>query len=829
LKKLKLYYYDKKNSTIENVSFFKNLLNSSGQGFLISVFFIAFLVCIDYGARQLAIVFCNSTNNLLNTIADWIYLTNTIIGVKYIDYFKDIIVIVAGILGVILGLFFTTFLNIITSKYSNINSIIVNELLKQKVINRYFKLLAILVASSIIFQLLLIIGYNPTFISCFLFTFTVIISLLAFISLGRYILIYFNAGNIVLDLIESCNKILNRVYDNKIYFKKSKRGIHILGEINRNIKKIELIVEESTKPQLNNTALDSISDQLLSFALYYNSFKHTFPSNKNWHNKVLKYKRWEEASSTEFELFSTTGSPIIPQTEDDYFSIEKQLIKTQFLIFKYLSNTESRIQLISNQHKYLQIISVQCEIEIFDIFFDNLETFIKDNLIESDSQTNKRNLQLVSLYSILLTQYLVGFNHNLGQILSKNQLKEVAKAIHYDEDKDSIMQFPYKIRIWADNYQQKLSHEKQIENQILTPLFYTEYAMAFQFQYIFKNYFVEISKSIHKRINSFSNYLNTQKHSLESLEFLSESLDIYKKVEFFSGIIEEKISSEVSPLNLKNEEEFNFSERKELLLDNKKSLKNSINAIWEVGWSGYSVNNNELPDFFGNFYQLICEDILNKAFNITLDEFIEYLPKFYAYNILYIESLRKKIDPNRIETTTLKLFPIIVDLFEISSIAILLFKIHDNSELQNCFFNFWDNAHKKNEQKDKVFWEIVFSTYQYFNQPQFGLSNPSYIKEHKRRNQIEKYLKESDLTRLITKKEKLILPTQCYVTDINDIYIKEVVQGLSVNGYRGLDSNILTDIMIEYFLRTRISLKNLKIKETRYGKSLKRRMERDSK
>lgn len=389
------------------------MFSSSKQGFLISILFIGFLLSLDYGARKITIYLCFSANNTLNSCADFFYKVNDFIGVKFLDYFKDVIVIVAGVLGVILGLFFTTFLNIITSKYSNINSTIISQLLEQKVINRYFKLLAILVSSSIIFQFLLVIGYYPTFLSAFLFSLIVIVTLLAFIFFGRYSLIYFNAGNLVFDLISSCNQILNRVYENKKYFYTNQKGKETLPSIIRNIEKIKIIVEESTKPQLSNTALDSISDELLSFAIRYNSFKHTFPSDKDWHPKAQKHKRWDEASSSEFEMFSRIGSSLFPETVDDFLYIEKQIINTQFFIFRNIVNPNGKVQLIYNQFKYLQTVSFQCEVELFETFFDQLESYVKDNLKIKDNKENEENLQLISLYANLLIQYLVGLNCNI--------------------------------------------------------------------------------------------------------------------------------------------------------------------------------------------------------------------------------------------------------------------------------------------------------------------------------------------------------------------------------------------------------------------------------
>ena len=117
MKKLKVTYYDKKIGLKENIGFFKQLFNSSKQGLLVSVIFIGTLVGLDIGAREIVNTLSSSTNNTFNSLADYLLKINAFIGVKYLDYFKDVIVIVAGVLGVILGLFFTTFLKFSTLLY----------------------------------------------------------------------------------------------------------------------------------------------------------------------------------------------------------------------------------------------------------------------------------------------------------------------------------------------------------------------------------------------------------------------------------------------------------------------------------------------------------------------------------------------------------------------------------------------------------------------------------------------------------------------------------------------------------------------------------------
>lgn len=826
MRNLKLSYYNKKTILSENIGFLKGLLNTSKSGLWVSVVYIGFLVGLDFIARQLAFVFCNSTCSFLNQIADIVYKINEVIGIKLLDYFKDVIVIVAGVLGVILGLFFTTFMSIITTKYSNFNGIIINQLLEHKLINRYLKFLAILVSSAIIFQFFLILGYKPTFISAFLFTVSVIVGLLAFIFLGRYSITYFNAGNLVSDLKEDCEKTYHKYYYNKKHYKSNIEGKQILLRIMMNIDKIELITQESVKLQLNNTDLQGNSNSLLDLAIYFNSIKHTFPSNKEWFPKVQKYKSWDEASSTEYEMFSRTGATPFPENVDDYLSVEKKLINAQFFIFGSLKTTDEKIQSVYNQYKYLQVISFQCEVDLFEIYFNQLEKFIKDNLQKTDLKENRDNLQFISLFATLFVQYLVGFNFNLEKIITESRLRELAKSIHSNDDTDKIMHFPFSIRLWIDKYQEKLRNESFYEGKISTPLFYTEYELAFQFQLLFKSSFEKIADNLHSKINSFSKYLKDNKFELEALEFLSESLEVYRKIEYFSGTIENKIENIINPLNSKNEDRFTFIERVKLLEKNTLNYKHAINEIWELGLFSFNIQDKELPDIYGNVYQLICKDILDKSFESAGNDLIEYLPKFYTYNLLYIENIKKKNNHLQPEDIAIRLLPIIIDLFEISAIVIILYKTYNNNELKETFTNYWTNLHKSVVEKEKIFWKTIYSVYDLFKQ--YNHLGGNYVRKYERQQRVETYLKQSDFVRLETIQGQSLFPRQHYVTDIEDIYIKEVVSTLGTDNLNSYNFVDLSEIFIECYLRQQESLKDLSIKETRYGKNIRRNMAADS-
>ncbi|WP_298367564.1 hypothetical protein [uncultured Lutibacter sp.] len=697
--------------------------------------------------------------------------------------------------------------------------------------NRYFKLLANLVSCSIIFQLLLIIGYNPTLVSVLLFTFSVLITLTSFIFFGRYSLIYFNAGNLVVDLIENNNLALRRYVNNKEYFKKNNKGGEILTIIGRNIQKIRLIVEESSKPQLSNTNFRKISNDLLTFSISYNSIKHKFPSNKSWHRKINVHKKWEEASSTELNIFNSTGSSLIPKSVEDYINIEKQIIENQFFIFENIEKVAQKNELIYNQLSYIQTIAFQCEFEIYKLLFDRLEKTTIKTIDKTNIDEYALEYQAITIYANLFIQYLVGFNYNFDRLITENNIRKLAIKIHTLKNIDDVFNYPYKLRMWIDNYQVKLRKEIHNEGNVRTPLFYTEYELAKNIQLIFKEHLFEVSLDLINRIPNFSKLLKETKSQyaeLNAFVFLNESLDTFNKIDYFSNIVKSKIDKTLNNFNLKKAIDFEFSKQEKLLKESNNARIDCINEIWEVGNETFEVNNKDIPDMFGVYYQIINKDIVDKAFFNNSESLKNYIHKYYKFNILYIFKLKEEINGDNLHYISSKLFPLIVDLFEVSSISFIMARIHNLSNIEEEIFNYWDIIFKDDEVEELNFWKFIMGIYNYFNHTFFSLSSSSFVNEVARKRRLEDFLKESDFVRLENQNGSGRFPLgKIYVSNINDYYIKSIVTRLSTGYGSGLKSDDLSELFIEFYLRSRIALKSLEIKETNYGSNLKRFVERD--
>lgn len=228
---------------------------------------------------------------------------------------------------------------------------------------------------------------------------------------------------------------------------------------------------------------------------------------------------------------------------------------------------------------------------------------------------------------------------------------------------------------------------------------------------------------------------------------------------------------------------------------------------------------------FGSIYNLLCRDIVHKALNDRSD-FVKYFKRFIVFNAFYGSEVRKSIDLSNTEDVpyrSMKVYPIVTDLFEVCSIAIVLFKMHNDKELETVFFDCLDNLF--DEEKRKGFWTAMIVFYEWYKNPSINLFAPPNLGQQERERVISDYLKSSDLVRLEDYHGRF--PSyQKYVTDIEDIYLKCVLRKLRAehNYFEYLD---LADLFLEFYLRNQPYLKDLTIKETGHGKYIKTQEDED--
>lgn len=819
-KKKSLFFlkvFDKKKEFSARARFGKTIFSNSIKGFLWGIVIIFLIIGFDESLLYISEILYTFPNGSFACEAITYLDKSSYVKIIKYEYFSEVVSISAGILGVLLGLFYTAFLTIIATKYSNVNSIISIELLENKSLNKYFTLLSVLTSVSVLFQLLLSTGYQPTFISSLFFLIVIISALNSFIKYGKLTLIYFDISFLVNDIINECYGIIFKISAQKSNIDNLKKGKDLIKRIYRNIEKIELIINEAKLPHASNTSFDSISNELLKFSIFYNNFKHTIPSRKGWHLQESIPFNWEDAKEWNFNILRTTGVYALPKSVDSYSFIERRIIEAKLELFRQFLTPDKGVDVLLEEYQFSQVISFQKDFEVTSFFLNQFQKIILDKIAEYPD-SNFFHLQLVSVYSKFLVAYIVGYNYQIN-VFSVTNLKKLASAIHNFKDTDKIIAFPYFIRIWMDKYQEKLKYEVNISGCNVTPLFFTEFELVRLINVRIQEFLGETIVLFTKIINDVTNSLK-DKHKIEVLQFNMDSLEIIEKIRY--GI-------DLTNSILDSHNELNFQKNDFLGFDNKMILEEKnevlreliINNIWGSGVveeeiTGYK---HKIPDIQGAFYHIILNDIIDKLLSVDFDEgkAEQLLRKFGLQSIMYIQSISQKyVNEKNIRVYASKVYSPIVDLFEVFTIAFIVSKCLNKDKIYQSIFSFWDMVFS-DITKEIKFWEFVHPIYDYISQPLYSFSSNSYDKEFDRLRKVKSFLIDNQIIRKEFVKHGGFSIVEHFVTDVDNIYVKAFVSSIK----DGIPTTYhLHEVFIEFFLRNRITSKDINIKQTKYGRQV---------
>ncbi len=817
MNRIKIAATDIKNTISESFGFANVLLYSARSIVLYAILFIGFLLLLDRLNVIITTASLVSKWDIVRWIAEIGVDINDVIGVKCVDYFRDILVMVAGVLGVILGLLFTTTISIIATKYSNISTTISSLVLEQYIMNRYFKLLAIMTVASILFLFILVTGYTPTFISVSIYTLATIFSVAAFITFGQFSISYFDASRIVSDLISHNVKAMNRLIANNMRITNNEKYFKsIIRQSNSNIDKIALIIKESKSPQMSNTSFGDVSESLNDFAISYSRIKYLIPSVDGWHPKQYKHRRWSEISGNDefYNVYKCNGLSLPHNEVADYLSVEKKVIDAQFSILEQMPLNKEYLIQIQDLGKYLQVLAYQCDIELFQYFFDKMEIMIKSRLEESISNTETH--QLAGLYIGLQVEYLIGAYNNVGSLITAERLQKLAYTIHHNGT-NTELSFPYFVREWQDNYTKMLCKEIEIEGCVKTPLFFTEYKLSAIINDRLQEYTSRIIDEVYRRYNSFSRYLKTTDKDTEALLVCYSALNINVKI----GVLIELFGAtlmDLNSLNYKDNKEYKLEATQEKEENNQCFRAALLDELWNNGIKAMRMNDLDFHDIAGDIYHTLNNDITNLAFN-DRSKFTLRLHKYLLYTIYYMQRVRSEHKGTSVLYFASRLYPLIIDLFEINSIAIILFRLHDDNELEKSFWSFWDDLFS--EQAEAAFFLCTSSiaTYEY---TKASLCSTYSSLSIKRKQSILDYISKSGKVEQQHDKNSWFLSAKYVLTKGSDLYLDPIVSSIRDNV---LGFTELPEVFIEYYLRTNILLKDNMPKLTQYGQRLE--FERD--
>jgi hypothetical protein len=323
-----------------------------------------------------------------------------------------------------------------------------------------------------------------------------------------------------------------------------------------------------------------------------------------------------------------------------------------------------------------------------------------------------------------------------------------------------------------------------------------------------------------KRISGICSKLIAANLKKQALQFVIGFNETHYKINVYLQNAEQKIK-DLNALNWQHDDSIHFTGYQEVRKKNALFKDQVFEQIWGLVNEVRFTEEDE-DDIQGHAYQIISGDLIGRILRKdgTAENIIKYLDIFVKAAVAYIEDLRKRYagDENWVRNNV-RLYPLIMDIMQLNALAIIVGKIY-TPQIVDRIFEMWNKLFE--EESERVFWAFLYTAYQIYSQPQYGLSTNAYQNEHERNNALETFLVEQS----VIKKKAVSSPGrmsygQEYVTTIPDAYIQAMAK--HIDAERGNDFK-LHELFIEYFLRTRIALKDIPIEETRYGRTLNRFM-----
>jgi len=680
-------YYSKKETTLIIISIMKLIFSE----FLIAVIIVLLLEFIPWILVQYGIF--GSFDSIINQL-------NLFVSVEP----NDILTTLAQISGIFLGLYFTAVGVVISTAYGDVPEGVRSILVKEKIGTIYIKIVALLGSISIILLLLSTLGWTPSILNLIFVSFIGITSILSFLILGIRTFNFFDPSTLIDHLTSKLVRIIESPDITGSSWQNSHFQRYYRNEANKILTTYKDILELA-REHLHGKALNKLESKALAILIIYLDKKPIIPYESSWFKSKLQFDNLLMMEPLNYSKITTsikTKTMVTPIIVPDLMWFENELIEilmdSMETHLKY-HDLDSALTLADNINDVLLRISENLAInEALNLYVSIGKTIQKSQRKEEESDQH-----LIEYYVVWYINILLGFQKGIESI-TPNTFQEKIKNIDWNKENDIYnTRLPENAIRQLEKLQEMLNCEKEVEGNIITPLWY-------QTQFAFKGFVEFIVDSLDKLIieldQTFINYLSKL---LESKQYYLSAHFIFRGLEVCEKFHLEKIENHFNQISsLQKFEEVgwplidweghnnNINETRKKLISHLAGIMHNIVDEPFVG---------DYIDYFGHTYFLIIDECYRSLFN--KDEiFFQKLYRSLFYACIY--------GPNRIsnahndfsEEAIAKLRgDCFITLIEISGYAIIYSELY-NINYWKSVKKVWDN-HLETIEEPKKFIELI--------------------------------------------------------------------------------------------------------------------------
>ncbi|HOW36293.1 MAG TPA: hypothetical protein PL155_07760 [Candidatus Omnitrophota bacterium] len=640
---------------------------------------------------------------------------------------ENFIMTIASILGVFLGLYFTAISIVASSVFTAVPSNVRELYLKEKIGNTYIRILAILLAISIIIFGCRIFGYYPSTLLTVLMLIFSCVSIFAFVMLGVRAFSFFDPTVLVDIIFADLYADIRLASVSGLRWLDSNFQSHYHKLASKNVNTLANLVEICLKnPHLYKKSVPLLSWRLCYFLKDYQMQKARIPTDSYWFSRIPKYKDTFIVDDTTLTVALQTQTSIQPESITDNYWLEDEIFEILTNMLSIMLNNHNIIisaDILDGINKYFEDLGEKLEGKKCCDMFKKIEAVMEPYFLSLSEEKCKGiadvNFALFDRYNMLLLSCAMGFNKFIREFKTSSFMQNIDSILW--EDRGAIYRNSMVPMLLErlEFLQKRLEFEQKVEGEFVSPTWYRRQLLSNKIGLIVNEVFESMMSSLQNfYVNSSSALLNKKAVILTTYR-AKRGLEVFWKMQ--THILHlKKLIENLEKFNIEKEL---FWPKWDWDVIEKKIDKNNDALIQQEAkclpaLSIINKTENE-PDLFGETYHKICEECFASLANNKDEKFSTIFHSLFIGALQAHDRLRISYKDRDARTQILISFQPLADLIEVSGYAKIYSELFSSPKLWETCQECWNNYLNNKEKKDETI-EYIITSYQY-KKAQFGL------------------------------------------------------------------------------------------------------------
>ena len=585
-----------------------------------------------------------------------------------------------GIAGVILGLYCSSIASIYSQIYSNAPKSISEAFHSDIITNRSIKQ----ITGFITFGSILLI-------ECVAIRCPYYVSLIVFLVLSVCLIIAFGITRNRTYMLSDSYRLSENIYP--IIFSSMKNAIkhsyvgedvsfqnHLHTVVSKQLETIkDIAIYNQNNALNNNTAMVQFMKSNLYLLNQYWEIKAQIPFDSSWYEEQIEYQQWHLVSDQAVQLHTKTGTALDPSKKRNHTWFEERIYEINTICFDKLckdkdyNNIYSYLLLVGNTSKYAA--------KGYSLYFWRMRlTELKDKIILlcNNTEITADNSDIVIAIVDAMTISYLGLIISIYQVLKNLNYQRIMEHIIEIADSGSLNITEHKFYNTKSmkNLLKQIRTEIEIEHKRITPDWYIEQIVAKEI-YDYCNEAIEMLTSVFTSVLDLGTRIGETGRQTLAVVALCRFFEMQSKCTMVNQIV-----GEIIPVLENAHKEKNVIWDKCRFSDFQKFQKDIFNQFVDktVSYSeSFAITNwnnrEKQPDFLGECYNNICENLIQAIENNDFDRYKNMYVLLLKLTIVYKEYIKSDLIKHKEEYLQNRIVYVVtapyVEFAKISSFAII--------------------------------------------------------------------------------------------------------------------------------------------------------------